>query len=97
MGKLIEITSCDLRCDNPACGFVAKGIQPSEVYIGVPCPRCRCNLLTRADYEQWQKFCRAAEFLNRWFGWLTWFSRGKVTRASVNPHNGGFNVRHYQD
>lgn len=59
----------ELHCDAPGCGYVSPEALPwGEGLIGLPCPKCGANLLTRADYSRTERMMRVVDFLNRIFG-----------------------------
>lgn len=42
-----------LNCDAAGCGHVEQVGEILEAHIGMPCPKCGADLLTRSDYDHW--------------------------------------------
>lgn len=60
-----------LHCDNPRCGHVlGTPLEWGPQLIGLPCPRCDSNMLTRKDYESTERMFHLIAWVNKWFGWL---------------------------
>ena len=93
--KLIEQSQKKfIVCDNTGCNYEIPFDEKLNLleYIDEPCPCCGENLLTIEDYITSLKLQKAIDFINKWFGWLTWFS-GKVkeedkTSVRVHVHKG---------
>ena len=94
MRKLIESTQeFKIVCDNVSCNYKVKneaGIpDDSAEYLNVPCPQCGENLLTEEDYKNALKVMKFVNFMNKWFSWLTIFSKGKnKDKIKVKAHRG---------
>jgi len=87
MRKLINIeanTNGAIVCDKPGCNFEIpatqiKGYNPENPiesirpFINTPCPRCGENLLTEHDFLLADRFYKVANWLNKWFSWITIF------------------------
>jgi len=93
--KLIEIEQENkIKCDNVSCSYVIKSDNPiviDESFIDTPCPECGENLLTREDYESFERLMKVIRFLNKWFSWLTIFSfrkNRKTKNVKINVHKG---------
>lgn len=82
-----------LHCDNPRCGYdLPLGEQRWGPHlIGMPCPKCDSNMLTRRDFEGGEQLLRVAAFLNKWFGWLGKDPKKNpeaFRRVALHHHNG---------
>lgn len=93
--QLIEIKQEHLLiCDNPKCDYklVNETGDPyidSSAYINAPCPKCGENLLTEKDYTQYKRVMKVVKFLNKYFSWLTIFSKNKKDETvSVHVQEG---------
>ena len=93
--KLIEVSQEDLIvCDNEACDYKIKNEGgdfnvETKQYINMPCPKCGENLLTQEDYDMSERVRKTINWVNRWFGWLGYFSKKKnITKSKVHVHNG---------
>jgi hypothetical protein len=101
--KLIDLYQENLIiCDNPKCDYLIPnptGDPNAECkqYINMPCPKCGDNLLTEQDYVQSNNFMRKINFINKWFGWLSFITGTslvttgrpeKTIKASIHFHNG---------
>lgn len=100
--KVIEIELDDLiTCDTIDCGFVIKNENKTvdvdiKEYLNMPCPRCGANLLTQKDYDDSEKVRKAIEWINKWFGWISFFSRKKKMKVvgEIKTHK-GINIKKY--
>ena len=72
MKKIIDVQVGGIKCDAEGCGFHDDSVQFSEYsnYVGMPCPKCGANLLTKEAHEQAAKFIKLATFVNKYFGWM---------------------------
>lgn len=43
-----------LNCDAEGCSHVEQVSEITEDHVGMPCPVCGANLLTREDWEAWK-------------------------------------------
>ncbi|WP_052465768.1 zinc ribbon domain-containing protein [Phaeobacter sp. S60] len=43
-----------LKCDAAGCGHVEQVMHITAEHVGMPCPKCGSNLLTRQDWEAWR-------------------------------------------
>lgn len=86
-----------LRCDAEWCDYVSPVVHPfTDQLIGLPCPQCGSNLLTRRDYDTAMLELRIVAWINRWFGWLGCteeqamkkLTRGKLVVWRSNIHDG---------
>lgn len=80
--KLIEIEHTSLiQCDNKPCDFTVPvppdGNMDTSKWLNVPCPKCGDNLLTEEDHYRYKSFMAKINWINRWFSWLTVFSKKK--------------------
>jgi len=76
---LIECDHCDYAIPN-------KSKNPNESieeYVNKPCPVCGHNLLTEEDYKLSEKYMSVLNWINKYFSWLTFFSRGKKEKPST--------------
>lgn len=88
MKKLIEVLPVKnlIECDN--CDYVVPHPTGDINYIGYeylnkPCPKCGTNLLTLEDLNFYKTSIKIINFLNKWFSWLTIFSRNKKEKKVV--------------
>ena len=95
--KLIEpIQKSLIVCDNKDCDYNIpysnEGASSIVKYINMPCPKCGENLLTPQDYLQYERLMRVIDWINKWFGWLTYFSskknKDKGHTIYVHVHDG---------
>ena len=92
--KLIEIEQAyGIECDNPNCDYKVLNTSSipdtSDTYLNQPCPECGKNLLTEDDYRRFLMFVKIVNWLNRWFSWLTIFSRKRnASEFEVKIHDG---------
>lgn len=92
MRKLIEtIQDNAIECDG--CDYVIPNKDPqnpddSKEYIDVPCPECGENLLTKEDYLLGRKFDKRIDFINKYFGWLSYIFPTSVDVTNVKIHDG---------
>jgi len=94
--KIIEVHQPDLIiCDNPNCGYKIpneSGDPNTETkqYINIPCPECGENLLTEKDYLNGKRINNVVNKINKYFGWLGFFSRKKEmkTYGTIHAHDG---------
>ena len=82
MRKLIEKAQGSLvTCDNIKCGYTIPYSDEEEknlhLYIDKACPNCGENLCTQKDYDDHMKVLKAVNWVNRWFSWVTLFSKAK--------------------
>ena len=87
MIKLIEYNQEDLIvCDNITCNFKVKNSLEEVTklidYLNKPCPLCGENLLTENDYGNHKKIIKIINFINKWFGWITY-----VLTTNKKPEN----------
>lgn len=95
MKKLIESKQeHSIVCDNPNCDFKVKNDGSDEIetlnkYLNKTCPDCGCNLLTDEDYKTATNLIKTINWLNKYFSWLTIFSKKKASKkVSVKVHKG---------
>ena len=100
MEKLIELHQEDtIVCDTPHCDFRVKNTSgyPHEdiiAYLNMSCPICGQNLLTADDYYQYLKTLRFIDWINKWFGWINYFTppwlkkNSEKTSKWVKVHKG---------
>jgi hypothetical protein len=93
--KIIEVNQPVLiQCDNLECNYTIPNptgdpATETKQYINMPCPDCGENLLTQEDYDQAARVLKIINWLNKWFGWLAFFTRKKRNvNATVHIHNG---------
>lgn len=90
---LIDITQENLiECDNPKCTFVVPNVDKDpynlgEEYLNKPCPKCGENLLTQKDYDDYKRMVSIIKWVNKWFGWLSFFKKDEE-KVQVKIHNG---------
>ena len=96
-GKLIEINQeTIIVCDNPDCKYEIKHVEPKdataeelEPYFNKPCPECGSNLLTEHDYMVFKRMMKIVNFINKWFGWITYLIPLKDSEVvNVHYHDG---------
>lgn len=96
--KLIDLhQEILIKCDNPSCDFeipnpTGDPNQDVSKYINVLCPKCSQNLLTPEDYENAKRFMNYVNWINKYFGWLSFFFRKKKTSTMVINVHKGFNI-----
>ena len=95
MRKLIEIEQPFLiECDNPQCDYKIPNITgdphaETKQYINNPCPKCGNNLLIESDYFDHIELLKTIDWANKWFSWLTIFSKRKHSAdVSIHVHDG---------
>jgi|WetSurMetagenome_2_1015567.scaffolds.fasta_scaffold225446_1 hypothetical protein len=51
--KVFESKVLGLKCDAPGCDYKDMAIKTEDykIHIDEPCPKCRANLLTKADFK----------------------------------------------
>lgn len=78
MGELIKINISGIKCDMPNCGWHddTARFEDYDQWLNRPCPACRGNLLTQRDLDLTRKILARVGWFNRWFGWLTIFTKG---------------------
>ena len=80
-----------LNCDAPGCGHVEQVSEITEAHVGMACPVCGANLLTREDWEGWQPIraaMRAAEALSARLGLDQAGVCGEAVETRVRLHGG---------
>lgn len=81
--NLIECDNCDYVIPNPD-GCVGADLKG---YVDKPCPKCGANLLTKEDYELWEKHLEALRFSSKFI--LSSDAVGDdVVQVSVKVHDG---------
>lgn len=89
--EIIHVDKSDcgrLHCDNPRCGYILpNALEWGPQLIGLPCPQCDANLLTRKDYEATERAFAIFAWINKWFGWL---GSKKLATGGVE-----FSMRHH--
>lgn len=81
-------------CDNLTCDYVIPNPNPTgEVdndlseFINMPCPKCGDNLLKTDDYKSFKKILKTINWVNKWFGWLGYFSKEKPNSKVLKISN----------
>jgi len=66
MSKAIEINTGGIKCDNPKCDYKNENVSFGEMdkWINKSCPKCGCNLLTQADYDNMKLLISTVDALN---------------------------------
>ena len=89
MRKLIELGKQQyiVVCDNKTCDYKVENPtkdprHSSAQYVNKPCPKCGENLLTQQDLDAFLRLLRVVDFVNKWFGWLSYLSCGRNTSMS---------------
>lgn len=69
--KLIHAEVHGIKCDAKGCGWQDMTVPYSQyaAYLGRPCPKCRANLMTEADYKFARRMVRLTAVINFLFGW----------------------------
>jgi hypothetical protein len=63
----------------------------------MPCPKCGENLLTQKDYNDFEKISKMINWVNKWFGWLLFFSRKNNVRSKSTIHvHDGYKIKNDQ-
>jgi hypothetical protein len=95
MRTLIEFKRENLiECDTNGCGFVVKNesgnaFEECKQWIGISCPYCKANLLTKEDYYNDKKIEKVILFLNKWFSWITiFYKKDSNIEATAKAHRG---------
>ena len=95
--QLIEIGRQEhlVECDNPKCDYKVKNptgspFEDISSFVNMSCPECGENLLTIKDYLQSRRVLKIVAWLNKWFGWLTFFSpkNGTYESTYIKCHDG---------
>ena len=110
MRNLIEMNQeYFLVCDNKNCDYELEqndSNRGKEIeYIGIPCPKCGENLLTAEDYLQHEKVIKGIKWINKWFSWLTLFSKRPkdedYKKITIHVHDGlhikDENIKNHED
>lgn len=96
MRKLIEVSQeHSITCDNKSCDYkiINEKKDPNVCiaeYINMPCPECGENLLTEKDYIDSISLMKVVNWMNKWFSWLTLFSKksDKGQEYTAHVYNG---------
>lgn len=89
MKKIIHFDPTEagqLHCD--ACHYDMPRKQAfTEGLIGMPCPVCSADMLTRADYDKTLRMFRHIDRINKWFGWMgSETPTAKAKSVSIRHH-----------
>lgn len=83
-----------LKCDASDCDVVQTVDAITEDQIGMPCPKCGANLLTREDFEESKGIFAMAEIMQA-LGLLAEPDSGaKGEPVSLNYHKGETRIKH---
>lgn len=86
--KAIKHINSKIDCDNASCNFTKDiGLVDVGNYLNKPCPLCGENLLAEEDYKQAMSTLKVINWINKWFGWLSIFSK-KSSKVQVKHHDG---------
>ena len=91
----VENTTDGVQCDNCdykeeyEVDFSASYQKGLKKYLNKPCPKCGANLLTKKDYTDAVQLMKTITWLNKWFGWLSIFSRkSQISNVDAHVHEG---------
>lgn len=58
-----------IKCDNHDCDFADETVRVEDYkdWLNKPCPKCGCNLLTQADYDNVQMLLSLVNMVNKNF------------------------------
>lgn len=86
--KAIKHINSKIDCDNSSCNFTKDiGLVDVGNYLNKPCPLCGDNLLTEEDYKQAMNTLKVINWINKWFGWVSIFSK-KSSKVQIKHYKG---------
>lgn len=88
--KAIETTGFFLKCDAPGCDHVENVPAITADHIGMACPKCGANLLTREDFSAFEQHTQMVDAINALAGDVD--PGAARARVSFHHHAGDFNI-----
>jgi len=92
-GFRLSTVSVDMKCDAPGCDHIEPIALDCRDLIGKRCPKCNSDLLTKEDYEAFQKLMAGIEIANQILPIPEDAETVSGPRISINPHAGALNIR----
>jgi hypothetical protein len=89
MSELISMHIVGIKCDHCTWRNDHVKFEDYEQWLNKPCPVCGHNLLTEADHNTAKRMFAIIGFINRYFGWVTYFSSREQYLTSLSMNGTG--------
>ena len=89
MPKIVEYHIAGIKCDHCDWRNDNVKVEDFDLWLNVPCPKCRQNLLTQVDYDLSRRLIFIMKWTNRLFGWTAYFFKPKMYWSKVETNGTG--------